>query len=187
MAERQMEKDISRIRADHIGRYRFAAQHVKGDVLDAACGCGYGSWLLAERGAHVRGVDLSAEAIEFDGRHYAHERATYTRTDAAHVAGRYDWIVCFETLEHVEEDGALLRHFAALAPKLMVSVPNEALMPFNSRRFPFHVRHYTQEELHALLRGAGWTVKEWYSQPERYSSKVERGAHGVTLIALAER
>ena len=34
----------------HMERYEFAAQHLSGAcVLDMACGCGYGTALLAER------------------------------------------------------------------------------------------------------------------------------------------
>ena len=42
----------------------FARGLVKGlRVLDAACGEGYGSALLAESAAEVTGVDVSAEAV----------------------------------------------------------------------------------------------------------------------------
>lgn len=47
MSERQMQSDPALIRADHTGRYRFASKLVSGNVLDAACGCGYGSHILA--------------------------------------------------------------------------------------------------------------------------------------------
>jgi 2-polyprenyl-3-methyl-5-hydroxy-6-metoxy-1,4-benzoquinol methylase len=187
VAERQQAVDFEGIRADHTGRYRFAASHVRGQILDAACGCGYGSWMLAETGAKVRGVDLSSEALDFARVHWGHRNVTYTQADAAHVSGLYDWIVCFETLEHVEDDGALVRHFATLASRLIISVPNQDQMPFNGHRFPFHVRHYTQEELACLLRGAGWKVREWHCQESKITQDVVSGAHGLTLIAVAER
>ena len=45
----------------HLERYEFAARHLCGEqVLDMACGCGYGSALLAERhpDKQVTGVDI---------------------------------------------------------------------------------------------------------------------------------
>ena len=49
---------------EHFHRYVFAQALVTGKtVLDAACGEGYGSALLARTAASVVGVDLAAEAI----------------------------------------------------------------------------------------------------------------------------
>ena len=51
--------------AEHYQRYRLAAQLVKGKkVLDAACGEGYGSSLLAEEAEEVTGLDIDKEAVE---------------------------------------------------------------------------------------------------------------------------
>ena len=46
------------------------------EVLDVPCGAGRLALRLAERGAHVTGVDLSAESL-------AHARAAERRTDVA--------------------------------------------------------------------------------------------------------
>src|SRR5689334_14566703 len=57
---------------EHWHRYHFAAHWAAGrEVLDVACGEGYGTALLAARGAkRVTGVDLSAQAV-------AHARTAY--------------------------------------------------------------------------------------------------------------
>ena len=187
MAERQTADTLDGIRADHVGRYRHAVDIVRGEILDAACGCGYGSFILAESGCRVRGVDRDADAIRFAREHYAHPRASYMRADVSAVCGWFDWVVCFETLEHVIEDGELLGRFARIAPRLLVSVPNQVELPFVPARFPFHVRHYTPGELHALLRGAGWRVDAWSSQPSRTSAEIRDDRAGVTLIARCSR
>src|SRR5438552_8798835 len=58
--------------AEHIGRYRFAAEAVRGKrVLDVACGSGYGCAILAETAAEVVGVDISAEAVAHAAARYA--------------------------------------------------------------------------------------------------------------------
>ena len=56
---------------EHWHRYAFARRYVTGKrVLDAACGEGYGSALLAGLAAQVTGIDIDAAAI-------AHARASY--------------------------------------------------------------------------------------------------------------
>lgn len=58
----------------HQSRYKLAEQFVKGnDVLDLACGTGYGSYMLAMAGARsVIGVDISPEAIALGNENYRH-------------------------------------------------------------------------------------------------------------------
>jgi len=59
----------------HLQRYRFAADHlnsagIRGIVLDAACGTGYGSKILLETcGAYI-GIDVSSEASEYARKFY---------------------------------------------------------------------------------------------------------------------
>src|SRR6186997_360777 len=54
------------VEAEHLARYRWAAAAVAGrDVLDAGCGEGYGSRLLAELGGARRcvGIDIDERTI----------------------------------------------------------------------------------------------------------------------------
>ena len=57
---------------EHWHRYHFAAPLVAGlDVLDVACGEGYGSALLAARASSVIGADIAAGAVEHARSRYA--------------------------------------------------------------------------------------------------------------------
>jgi SAM-dependent methyltransferase len=182
-----MATSLEAIKANHVERYRFAATIARGAVLDAACGCGYGSAILADAGCRVRGVDVSEEAIAFARQHWARPSVVYTCADARVVpSGGYDWIVSLETIEHVEDDGGLLRAFARQAPRLLASVPNEAVGPHARADNPFHFRHYTPRELDSLLRGAGWRAARWWSQPWR-TNGLEPGVEGATLVVEAVR
>lgn len=115
----------------HLSRYRFAAQRCAGqDVLDAACGTGYGSRLLAGQAASVVGVDISADAVEYARAVYASPNTRYVQapvecTPLANAA--FSTIVSFETLEHTLAPVATLREFARLLRadgQLIVSTPN---------------------------------------------------------------
>jgi predicted SAM-dependent methyltransferase len=77
---------------------------------------------------------------------------------------RFDFATCFESIEHVEEDGALLETLArSLAPGglLFVSVPNEETLPIaqNAAFFKFHVRHYRTEQLVELAASKGLALR----------------------------
>lgn len=191
--ERQVAPTVEGIRRDHVARYEWAARRVAGTVLDLACGVGYGSWILAQfGGCQVRAVDRDREAIEYARGHYAHERVTHECADVQSVyqLERCDAAVCFETVEHIQDPLPLLKMLAAAAPRLLVSVPNEDVMPYrgpgHENGYAFHFRHYTPGEFEDLLRQAGWRVVEWWGQAGA-ESEVERDMMGRTIIAVCER
>ena len=146
---------------EHWHRYVFARSFVSGKrVLDAACGEGYGTALLADVASTVVGIDISDAAI-------AHARSRYgTRANLSFKRGdctaldapdaSFDVIVSFETLEHVAAQEALIAGFArALAPGgiLIVSSPDKKTYS-DDRGFSneFHVRELYRDELMNLLR-----------------------------------
>jgi protein-L-isoaspartate O-methyltransferase len=52
--------------ADHRTRYLACAPHCEGKrVLDAACGSGYGTAILAQEASQVVGIDLDQEAVDY--------------------------------------------------------------------------------------------------------------------------
>jgi 2-polyprenyl-3-methyl-5-hydroxy-6-metoxy-1,4-benzoquinol methylase len=135
---RQVSPTLEGIRRDHRERYRLAASLIPdgASVLDAACGVGYGSWMLAglSRPREVVAVDISPDAIAYARRHYSHPRVTFHCADLLACrfdAGRFDVIVSFETLEHIAEDRvflALLERRSAPDGMLVISTRNEDVL-----------------------------------------------------------
>lgn len=182
--ERQVADTLDGIRADHRARYEWAAGRLGSlDVVDAGCGVGYGSKILADGGCRVRAFDRSPDAIEYAKQHYNHdERITYSVGDLQFTAypRSQGAVVCFEALEHMERPDLALKHFAGMAPRLLVSCPNEKAFPYRGQEF--HHRHYTPEQFEALLNRNGWEVREWFGQEGMESPVVER-MNGRTLVA----
>lgn len=193
--ERQVTPNISEIRADHVARYKFAAKQLPNGlaiVLDFACGIGYGTRILAESSsaAWVHGYDIDAETLEYAREKFAGQGIAFHQADGncppeLPVA---DLAVSFETIEHIQDPRPLLKALRS-APRLIASVPNESVMPWqrdDGATTAFHFRHYTKTEFAELLMECGWNPVEWYGQlgPE---SEVERDVHGRTLIAVCER
>ena len=150
-----------RIWYEHWHRYHFAARFAAGrTVIDAACGEGYGSALLARTAACVTGIDSSAEAIAMAQRRYgacANLEFREGRCEALPVPdASMDLVVSFETLEHLQEPRALLREAARVLRDdgvLMVSTPNKQLYTDASGyRNPFHPSEMYEAEFVAALR-----------------------------------
>lgn len=144
---------------EHWHRYGWARRAVAGlEVLDAACGEGYGSAILAGAARRVHGVDLSDQAI-------AHARARYRLDNLEfHAANclelpfeddRFDAVVSFETLEHLDAHDALLAEFRrVLKPSgfVLLSSPDKKTYSDDSGYDnPYHVRELYREQLEALV------------------------------------
>ena len=115
--ERFTPECVREIWYEHWHRYAFARSLCVGKrVLDAACGEGYGSNLLAQVARDVVGVDLSPQTIEHARQRYAnHANLRFEQADATQLpalGGKFDVIVSFETLEHLHAQDALLAGFA---------------------------------------------------------------------------
>ena len=147
----------------HLAVYEWIAERVAGgNVLDMACGEGYGSSVLARTAASVVGVDGNPEAHE-------HARLKYTRPGLSFAwgavetygePGAFDAVVFLQTIEHVVDPGAVLQHFRALLSPggvAYVSTPNVlTLAPPGATKSdnPWHLREYRVEEFASLCRGA---------------------------------
>jgi SAM-dependent methyltransferase len=146
---------------EHLARYAFAARlSRRKQVLDAACGAGYGSAEMARTAASVLGIDCSAEAIESARVEYSFPNLRFEQADClALPAGdaSIDLVVAFEAIEHLEDwRGFLVEARRVLAPsgQFIVSTPNK-LYYAESRRAagpnPFHVHEFEFEEFRAAL------------------------------------
>lgn len=158
--ERFTPECVREIWYEHWHRYAFARSLCVGKrVLDAACGEGYGSNLLAQVARDVVGVDLSPQTIEHARQRYAsHANLRFEQADATQLpalGGKFDVIVSFETLEHLHAQDALLAGFAnQLADDgiLLISSPDKhSYSDIAGHQNEFHVRELYRPELEALL------------------------------------
>ena len=93
------------IYAEHLARYRLAAHLVRGRrVLDAGCGEGYGVALLSSAGAaSVVGVDVDEATIAEARERYGLDFQVADVADLPFEDASFDAVVCFETIEHIED------------------------------------------------------------------------------------
>jgi len=183
-SDRQLVTKVSDVQKGHFERYKFAMQRVSGKILDAACGVGYGSFMLSEVGKVV-GIDIEPEAIAHATIHFPGPK--YYVADVQKPWGKFDWVVSFETIEHVPDPKAALEAFRD-SERLIISSPNEELYPFKpsqyaGSKYP-HLRHYTEDEFEELLNSTGWGVLEKWGQPNKCS--VVKPLHGKFMVWICE-
>jgi SAM-dependent methyltransferase len=144
----------------HVAAYRWVAERCRGvRVVDLACGEGYGSAILAERAEWVAGVDANPEAHEHARLKYRRENLSFRRAlvEEFDEDAPYDAIAFLQTIEHVEDPGALLQRIASLlTPEgcAYISTPNRlTLAPPGEERSgnPWHVREYDPAEYRELV------------------------------------
>ena len=140
----------------HVVAYRYAAERVAGmRVLDAGCGEGYGSAILAERATAVTGIDLDPTVIEHAAE--AYPRAQFEAADLGALPfppDSFDAVVSFQVVEHMQSP----RDYAAECAKvlrpgglLIPSTPNRLTFSPEGMRNPFHTVEFAPDELRALL------------------------------------
>ncbi len=157
--ERFTPECLREIRYEHFHRYALAANWVSGlKVLDAACGEGYGSYLLTAKASEVTGIDIAAEAIAHAKSRYVAQNLKFVSTDCCATAfanNSFDCIVSFETLEHLENQPALLTEFCRLLKPsgfLIISSPDKAIYTDKmGNANPFHVSELYRSEFEGLL------------------------------------
>jgi 2-polyprenyl-3-methyl-5-hydroxy-6-metoxy-1,4-benzoquinol methylase len=187
--EQHVVTSLADVRRDHLQRYRWAQSYGPGlRIIDAATGCGYGAAMLADAGAaRVFGFDINERALMCAVEHWSRPGVTFERHDLmAPELPPADMVVSFETVEHLPDPRPFLKAAAKAAPVLLASVPNQAVVPFSAKSFPFHVQHFTKSQLRDLLRECGWEPVEWFGQKTK-TSKVRSWKGARTLLVQCRR
>ena len=141
----------------HVAVYDWVGAQVAGRrVIDMASGEGYGADRLAARAASVVGVEANPDAFEHARLRYTRPNLRFERSMVEVYAEPCDAIVFLQTIEHVQDPGAVLDHFAAmLAPggAVFVSTPNVLTLALGGAEHsgnPWHVREYRPEQFRDL-------------------------------------
>jgi 2-polyprenyl-3-methyl-5-hydroxy-6-metoxy-1,4-benzoquinol methylase len=150
----------------HLVVYEWISRRTRGlRVIDMACGEGYGCNLLAGEAAQVVGVDANPEAHEHARLRYRRANLRFERALVESFSEPADAVVFLQTVEHVTDPQAALRHFASLVGErgaVYVSTPNVlTLAPPGADRSdnPWHVCEYRLAEFEQLCRACFASVE----------------------------
>lgn len=149
----------AQIHYEHIHRYTFVSQFAKGKkVLDLACGEGYGSKLLSNVAENVVGLDIDPLALEHAHIKYNIKNLDFIRGSILEIPikkKKFDVIVCFEGIEHIEEHEKFLSEVKQLMTEdgvFIVSSPNKKTYSDETGfKNPFHKKEMYLNEFKDLL------------------------------------
>lgn len=152
----------------HLVVYEWIAARVAGArVIDMACGEGYGSDTLARTAHSVVGLEANLEAFDHARLRYRAENLRFERgmVENHGEPGSFDAVVFLQTIEHVHDPVAVLRHVRSLlAPggTAFVSTPNVlTLAPSGAAKSgnPWHLKEYRAAEFRDLCGTAFESVQ----------------------------
>ncbi|MES2818530.1 MAG: class I SAM-dependent methyltransferase [Pseudomonadota bacterium] len=161
--------------AIHLERYRFASRELSGArVLDMACGCGYGTALLAEQHPDktLIGVDIDPAAIAYAQAHYQLPNLQYLCADAETFSAEqpFDSIVSLETIEHLPRPRQLVENFSRLLAaggRVIASVPITPTLDGN----PHHLHDFSKASFFALFSSYGLQPQQQFEQIQWWQFK----------------
>ena len=148
-----LDRLLSRLAS--VQRYRIIRKYVTGLVVDAACGTGFGSWILSKCPSvqAVVGFDCDREVVgqcrhEFpECEYFTADFASPEFADAL-MGLDPDTIVSVETMEHLEDPTAFLVAVRNCgASRFVVTFPSFETVTFN----PYHVRDWTLAEMDTAM------------------------------------
>jgi 2-polyprenyl-3-methyl-5-hydroxy-6-metoxy-1,4-benzoquinol methylase len=143
---------------EHLERYHYTKAFTKNKkVLDIACGCGYGSYIIVNEGeaAEVFGVDLDNDSIRYANHRFSNEKIKRKVGDAQEFIEdcAYEIIVSFETIEHLPKYERFLQNMAITLKKdgyFFVSTPIVHKTSTECKN-PFHVIEWSFEDFQTLV------------------------------------
>ena len=140
---------------EHIYRYRFAKNFVNNkNVLDIACGEGYGSAGLLLSGAKkIVGVDIDKSTCSHAARRYQLNIINGDATNIPIQSKSFDIVISFETIEHLNNPSTFLSECSRLLKPqgiLIISTPNKELYDVYGDN-PYHRSELSEEAFLGLV------------------------------------
>ena len=174
------------VELEHLHRYKFALKYALGkDVLDIACGEGYGCRLLAEIANKVVGVDLDADAIRHAKNAYRDDNIDFHVGDCIKIPlpdQSIDLVTSFETIEHHNQHQEMMLELKRIMKPdgiLIISTPNRIYFEqIKAEPNPYHVRELSKDQLSSLL-SQNFQNFEIFEQKVVFGSLINQKEYGV--------
>ena len=149
-------------------RYLFACGFAADKkVIDLGSGTGYGAQIILDQSQakSVVGLDIDDLALEYAKNHHPEIEFNSPAAYASNQTHLADLIICFETIEHVEDEAAFIKDLQAMLNKsgeLIISFPIQS-HNFPDQNIPRCYTHYSIEKLLSPY----FSIEKMYNQTDR--------------------
>ncbi|MCB0715754.1 MAG: class I SAM-dependent methyltransferase [Chitinophagaceae bacterium] len=165
---------------EHLHRYAMVAAFCKGKrILDIACGEGFGSHLIAEKAAQVWGIDIHEPTIQNANKKYKKPNLHFLTGDITSIPLdklQFDIILCFETIEHIEQHEQAIRECKRVLTAegvLIISTPDKLHYSQQTNyKNPFHKKELSNQEFKTLIAN-NFKFANFYKQNSFAASFIE--------------
>jgi 2-polyprenyl-3-methyl-5-hydroxy-6-metoxy-1,4-benzoquinol methylase len=161
----------------HVERYAFAIRNGKpGEVLDIACGAGYGSFQLVQskkyKESRITAVDIDQKAIDYANKRYSNPAIHFVCADAMLYDDeqRYDTIISLETIEHIKDPGIFVKKLHSLLKKDGVLIISAPVTPSTDGN-PHHLSDFSVSGFKNLFKTSGFIIESEFLQLQPFSLK----------------
>ncbi len=145
--------------AEHLHRYAIACQFsANKNILDIACGEGYGSFLISKNAASVIGVDIDCNVIAQASKKYIKKNLSFIQGTTSNIPvadNSIDVVVSFETIEHHNEHEKMFEEIKRVLKSngvLIISSPEKKYYSdIPNHQNIFHIKELYLDEFKALV------------------------------------
>jgi len=158
---------------DHLYRYLWVKDKLKGSCLDIACGSGWGTLQVSKNSnvSFVQGYDINPLAYK-KAKSYDNNKVRFSRVNLLNNVPKkkFDNIIAFEIIEHFNKKDVLtllenIKKFANKNTIIYISTPNkDAFSPLGYKWLPYHPIEYNINTLTEILKENGYKVNKIYFQ-----------------------
>lgn len=132
-------------------------------ILDVGCGTGSLTFELAKRGHVIDAIDISDNAVEYTRNRTKNMDVTVWKTTIENIdyKNKYDYIVLFDVLEHIEDDNHILNKAYDLLKNdgnIIICVPTIKKLYGRHDIYCEHIRRYNKKEIEDKLKNRGFVI-----------------------------
>jgi SAM-dependent methyltransferase len=143
-----------------LGRYKFVIECLKDksrNIIDLACGLGYGCHMLRQAGHKVMGVDKNKDAFNYCRSTYpgSYYLADIEKSDFE----GFETAVCLEALCHLHSPAEFIKRIKT--KELIISAPIDP--PVNDG-YIYRLHNLSKHQFISLLVTNGWCIIKEYKQ-----------------------
>lgn len=154
--ERQVRPTLEGIERWHKWRYEEAKKYFdeEDSVVDLGSGCGYGTFILAQKAVRVVGIDDSEGAIDYANKYYKLNNIEFINDDLFNMEDLFDTTVAFEIVEHVRDMRKLFDLMKMITREtIILSVPHVSIPVKVSK---WHWRHFVEQDIKDEIERIGF-------------------------------